>query len=593
MTKLKNKIASLPFWNKLVSQFIFSHVALASLSIAIVGIFLISGTNSYVSRKVRETNLEKVRNSASEISYYVNNTLNLLSFTAKLPRFFSQSFIRDQTLNQMALDFDFFNSICVVDTNLTILSSTEISERNNKYPYPDFYYEAAGKERHISQVQIVNNLPMTRVAFPIREFENFAGLLIAEIRLHFIWELVDELSEEIEDGMMYLVSSDGTVIAHKDRKIVWSRENYSKFPFIGNLIAGSEGTASYIDTEMNNLSMICAYTPVEELNWGVVLIQSEEKAFEVSSKMLNDFIFLIIGSIILASLIGIHITRNMTQPLKFLVEGVKRVSKGSLLETIKVPKTEELATLAAEFNKMTENLVEIQKKLKQAERLATVSKFASVVAHEVRNPFNSIVINMQVLKRGMKKGEKQEKLEQLMDVIDSEIRRIDGLIQNYLSLTRQKEILKDTAEINAVIDEVILAQHQRAVKNNIRIKRNSDIKSIHIPVDSDQIKQAVLNIILNAFDSMPKGGKLTIGIMDKHENTEHSDKIIMSFEDTGCGIPGESLSEVFDFFYSLKHGGTGLGLAVTKQIIDSHNGEIEIYSEVDKGTTVLVYLPKS
>ncbi|MCP4723678.1 MAG: HAMP domain-containing protein [bacterium] len=593
MRKLKNKIASMPFWNKLVSQFIFSHVMLASLSIAIVGIFLISGTNSYVRRKVRETNLEKVRNSASEISYYVNNTLNLLTFTAKLPRFFSQSFIQEQTLNQMALDFDYFNSICVVDTNLIVLSSTKIGESNNEYPDPEFYNEAAGKERHISQVLIVNTLPMIRVAFPINEFDNFVGLLIAEIRLHFIWELVDDLSGEIEDGMMYLVSSDGTVIAHQDRKIVWNRENYSKFPFISNLNTGNEGTDSYIDTEMNNLSMICAYTPVEELNWGVVIIQSEEKAFEVSSRMLNDFIFLIIGSIILASLIGIHITRNMAQPLKFLVEGVKRVSKGSLLETIKVPKTDELATLATEFNKMTENLLEIQTKLKQAERLATVSKFASVVAHEIRNPFNSIVINMQVLKRGMNKGDKREKVEKLMDVIDSEIRRIDGLIQNYLSLTRQREIRKEPVEINSVIDEVILSQHERAVKDKIKIKRNSDIESINIPVDSDQIKQAVLNIILNAFDSMPEGGDLTIGIMDKHDNAEHSDKIVLSFEDAGCGIPKENISEVFDFFYSLKHGGTGLGLAVTKQIINSHNGEIEIYSEVDKGTTVLVYLPIS
>ncbi len=593
MKNLKNKILSLPFWNKLVSQFIFSHVVLASLSIAIVGIFLISVTSSYVQRKVRETNLEKVRNSASEISYYVNNTFNLLSFTAKLPRFYSQEFIREQTLNQMALDFDFFNSICVVDTNLTVISSTEIGEKNSQYPDSEFYFASAEKERNISQVLIVNNRPIVRVAFPIKEFENYVGLLIAEIRLHFIWELVDELSEDIEDGMMYLVSSDGTVIAHTNRIIVYNRENYSRFSFINNLNEGNEGTDSYLDTGQNNRGMICAYTPVEELNWGVVLIQSEDKAYEVSRKMLNDFIFLIIGSIILASLIGIQITRNMAQPLKFLVEGVKKVSKGSLLETIKVPRTEELATLAVEFNKMTENLVEIQKKLKQAERLATVSKFASVVAHEVRNPFNSIVINMQVLKRGMKKGDNREKLEQLMEVIDSEIRRIDELIQNYLSLTRQKEIRKETAEINSVLDEVVLAQHQRAVKNKIRIKRNSDSESINIPLDSGQMKQAVLNIILNAFDAMPEGGNLVIGIMENHGQDEHNGMIQLSFEDTGCGISKENVSEVFDFFYSLKKSGTGLGLAVTKQIINSHNGEIEIYSELEKGTTVLVYLPRS
>ncbi|MFC1565268.1 ATP-binding protein [candidate division KSB1 bacterium] len=593
MKKLFSKILSVTFWNKLVSQFILSHVILASLSIAVVGIFLISGTNSYVRQKVRETNLEKVRNSSSEISYYVNNTLNLLSFTAKLPGFFSDLVRQERTLNRMAVEFDYFNSICVVDTNLTVLSSTEIGESNSNYSDPDFYFEASGKERHVSQVLFVNNLPMIRVALPIREFEEFAGLLIAEIKLYFIWELIDRLSAEIEDGLMYIVSSEGTVIAHSDRKIVLNRENYSEFPFISDLISGNEGTSAYIDTKMNNRSMICAYTPVTELSWGVVIIQSEEKAFEVSSKLLNDFIFLIIGSIILASLIGIQITRNMAQPLRFLVAGVKKVSEGSLLETIKVPRTEELATLATEFNKMTENLREIQKKLKQAERLATVSKFASVVAHEIRNPFNSIVINMQVLKRGMHQGDKREKVEKLMDVIDSEIRRIDGLIQNYLSLTRPRELSKEPTDINAVLDDVILAQHERAEKLNVSINRKTDNDSLIIRLDADQIKQAVLNIMINSFEAMPDGGRLLIELRENHDYTEHSDKILLLFEDTGVGIPNENISEVFDFFYSLKKGGTGLGLAVTKQIIESHQGEIEITSEVNKSTSVYIYLPKN
>ncbi len=592
MNRFLDRLTSYHFWNKLVSQFIFSHVALASFSILFVGSILISTMNSYIQPSVTDSLLQKAKNSATQINHFVNSKLDLLSAIARQPQFFSEELNRQQIIDKLKVDNNYYKSISVVDTSMMIISSTDIiNQNNNRYPFIEFYYNAVEADRHISPVYIENDRPYIRVASNISVFENFVGLLIAEIDMKFIWTLMDTLSNDIQDGYTFLISSDGAVIAHKDLNVIFNQENYGGLAFIQKLIAGDEGTELFNDPFTENRSMICAYTPVKDLSWGMVVTQAEETAYEVSRRLSRDFVIMIISGTLLASFIGIILTRNMSQPLRFLVAGVKKVSEGSLLETIQVPRTEELATLAIEFNNMTTNLRQMQNKLKHAERLATVSKFASVVAHEIRNPFNSIVINMQVLKRKMKRGEKRDSLEDMMDIIDMEIRRIDGLIQNYLSITRPNPIQKHQVDLSVLLDEVILSQHERAASQSITFKRDFTSESVVINADGDQVKQAVLNIFINAFQAMKDGGKIDISVKTDHKNSRYKGFVELSFRDYGVGIEPEIIPEVFDFFFTSKRSGTGLGLAVTKQIINAHNGEIFITSEPEHGTVVKIYLP--
>ena len=338
--------------------------------------------------------------------------------------------------------------------------------------------------------------------------------------------------------------------------------------------------------------MICAYIPVPELYWGVVVAQDEAVALAVSREILTRLIFIIIGSIILASVLGIVITRNLVQPLKSLVEGAQNVSKGALHSRITIPRTDELATLAKEFNIMTENLEKTQSKLQMAEQLATVSKFASVIAHEIRNPFNSIVINIQVLKRGMEKKENKERLEQYLEIIDSEIKRIDDLIENYLNISRPQEFKPESIDIDVLLDELILANHAKAVKQHIKVERKSELESPNIVGDQDKLKQAFLNIILNSFQAMLDGGKLKISVTDTQHNWRKQTYVKVIFEDSGVGIDSSNMPNVFDYFYTSKTKGTGLGLPVTKQIIEMHYGSIDIISTPSHGTTVIINLPK-
>ena len=130
-------------------------------------------------------------------------------------------------------------------------------------------------------------------------------MLAAEVRLNFVWDLVDSLSNNIQGGYMYIVSDKGTVIAHPDYKLAINNEDFSSFGFIQDLLADNEGTDVYTDPFNENEPMFCSYTPVRELHWGIVVAQSESEAFEASRNMLYKLIYIIIGSIIFAGFLGI------------------------------------------------------------------------------------------------------------------------------------------------------------------------------------------------------------------------------------------------------------------------------------------------
>jgi signal transduction histidine kinase len=593
MKHLLKNILSKRIFNRLVTQFIFSHAVLASFSVALVGFFLLTATNTFIKKSVADNQLEIARRSAQEIYYFVQNTFNTLHIAAKIPDvYLLQPFNQNRILTMLKLDNEYFRKLIIIDTLLTITASTDIGEAGFLYKSSPPLPEHLLKNQYISPVYIINDRPVITVSVSITQYGKYVGQLAAEVDVSLIWELVDKLSQRLPDGIMYIVSDQGKLIAHTNRRLVYSNEDLTIFPFITYLLQNNEGTDTYRDPYIEGKKMVCAYTPVPELNWGIVVAQTESRAFSVSREILYKLIIIIIGSIIFALLLGILITRNLVQPLKRLVEGVQRVSSGAPSSRIDIPTTEELAVLAKEFNTMTENLENVQKKLRKAERLATMSKFASVVAHEIRNPFNSIVINMRVLKQGMQKGEDPKQLEKFINAIDAEIRRIDGLIQHYLSFIKPAELYAAPVDLNILIDELILAQNARAANQSVSITHTTNEESIIIQADSNQLKQAFLNIMLNALQAMPNGGALTISVQAYHTVPEYESMVRIDFTDTGIGIEPEYLPEIFEIFFTSKTTGTGIGLAVTQQIIQMHNGKIEVTSAPRKGTTVTIYLPK-
>ncbi|MDO9530331.1 MAG: PAS domain S-box protein [Syntrophales bacterium] len=251
---------------------------------------------------------------------------------------------------------------------------------------------------------------------------------------------------------------------------------------------------------------------------------------------------------------------------------------------------EELQSTTEELEAANEEIRTTQEELVQKEKLAAVGQLASGVGHELRNPLG-VIKNAAYYIKSKIGGAADPKLAKHLDIMEREINNSNKIISDLLnfSKTRLPELIP--AEINEVIEETIPVAN---IPENVRVNRNLTPGLPKPAIDRDQIKQVFLNLILNACQAMPEGGELKIssrlhkaGL--KIEGKE-KDCLEIEFADAGTGIAPENLKKMFDPFFTTKAKGIGLGLAVSKGIIEKHHGDIEIKSEPNKGATFTVKL---
>lgn len=233
---------------------------------------------------------------------------------------------------------------------------------------------------------------------------------------------------------------------------------------------------------------------------------------------------------------------------------------------------------------------ELEKRTIDSERLAFAGTLAGGLAHEIKNPLSTLNIHLQLLKEDLQNiigtsGEHTQKVYRKIEVIQKEAQRLEEILNDFLRFAKGQKLELEYCNVNEIIDEVINFATPEIKQKNIVV-----LKSYHpdMPLcylDSNLIKQAFLNIIINAQQAMNHGGELMI-------RTSKTKKLIqINITDTGHGIPTESINKIFQVYYSTKNTGTGLGLPTTKRIIEEHRGAISVQSEEGKGTNFTILLP--
>lgn len=229
----------------------------------------------------------------------------------------------------------------------------------------------------------------------------------------------------------------------------------------------------------------------------------------------------------------------------------------------------------------------LENQVLQAERLAIIGKMAAKVAHEIRNPLSSISLNTELLEdeiRGYDSVNTEEAMALLKSII-SEVDRVTSMTEEYLQFSRLPESRLSKGNIDGVIEEMLELMRPELNQKKIKFDFYGKNRISDLRFDRVQLRRAFLNIIRNAIEAMPKGGKLKIWIQKRDL------KAIINIEDTGIGVPTDEIEKIFDPFYTTKDFGTGLGLAIAQQIIHEHGGQIYCHSEVGQGTIFSIELP--
>ncbi len=226
---------------------------------------------------------------------------------------------------------------------------------------------------------------------------------------------------------------------------------------------------------------------------------------------------------------------------------------------------------------------EIQDQIDTTTKLAAIGRLMSGVAHEVKNPLNAMVLQLEVLKTRL--GDDGERVQPQVDILAAEIRRLDRVVKTFLDFTRPVEIHPVESDMEGLMREVFALVEPQARKSNVQLVFAGDSRAPTVRIDRDLIKQALLNLVLNGCQAMPKGGELKVTARAMANALE------IEISDSGVGISPEAQKKIFSLFYTTKPGGTGVGLAMAFRIVQLHNGTIDFTSEANRGTTFRVTLP--
>jgi signal transduction histidine kinase len=303
-------------------------------------------------------------------------------------------------------------------------------------------------------------------------------------------------------------------------------------------------------------------------------------------------------SLLLIAIIAV-VSWRFTRPIKELSNAALRVSSGDFDFEVPVVRRDEVGTLARTFNEMLAGLRDkraLEERLRRAERSAISSRVAAGIAHEIRNPLSFISLSVDYVRDKFAPAAEQTRADftKLMDSIKEEINRLNGLVSDFLNLGRPARLKLRELDARALVEEVVGLVRAKADQQGVRLAvrvapepsgvRSSDT---HINADADQLKTCFSNLAINAVQAMPEGGALTITLYP------HPSYVEVEFADTGQGIAPESLEHLFEPYYTTKEKGTGLGLALTKKLIEDHGGQMTVESEVGIGTTFTVALPRA
>jgi two-component system NtrC family sensor kinase len=322
-----------------------------------------------------------------------------------------------------------------------------------------------------------------------------------------------------------------------------------------------------------------------------------------------------VGAVFLAVFLHLFTRRHVLRPVAALLGAARRVAGDQLDTEIPITTRDELGFLAASFNDMTRSLRRIEGELRtlmgslerqveertaalksaqaqlvQSEKLSSLGKLSASIAHEINNPLSGVLTFAKLIIRSLEEGPPDEAARKVciknLQLVQRETERCSVIVRNLLDFARERPMALKDVDVNAVVQEALSLLAHRIALQGVTLSRSLGTVP-RVRGDFGQLRQALVNIALNACEAMAKGGRLEVAT----RSVEAGSLVEVELADTGPGIPREALGRIFDPFFTTKEKGTGLGLSVVYGIVKRHGGDIRVESEVGKGTRFVVRLP--
>ncbi len=292
----------------------------------------------------------------------------------------------------------------------------------------------------------------------------------------------------------------------------------------------------------------------------------------------------------LGLILAVSISSHYVRPVEELAHAAEKVAAGDLSQELPVSGKDEVGRLTRSFNEMIAKLRqnrELEEKVRESQYLSQLGRLSSGVAHEIRNPLNFIglaIDHLDALTDGRTPEADREK-SQVIARTKEEIQRLNELVTNFITYGRPPELERSPVRIPDIVESILRMAEGRMRDQRIRCRVDFR-EGPQVMADPDMIRRAVLNIVVNAIDAMPNGGEIRVSAGPREDGD-----YALVIEDTGTGIADRDREKIFEPYFTTKQSGLGLGLVLTKKIVEAHGGKIMVDSHPGKGTQIRVFLP--
>ncbi len=443
------------------------------------------------------------------------------------------------------------------------------------------------------------------------------GVVVAAIDLSFVGEVIDRARTGTA-GYAYAVDRRGMLITHQDVNLVLQGAEFDALPQVdaalGALADGPSGGA-LIGRNHDGTEVLSAYETIGSLGWHVFVEEPLSEAFAPIEAAIWRTALLLVAFLILAIATGVVLARRLVRPIESVQAAAAKIGSGALDERIEVTSDDELGALATEFNRMASQLQESyagleQKVEERTQELASAlaeldeksgelelaskhkSAFLANMSHELRTPLNAIIGFSQVLRDGMF-GDVNEKQEEYLDDILSSGNHLLSLINDVLDLSKveagQIELDIGPFSLREALESGVVMVRERATRESVRITLEPTEVGV-VRGDERRVRQVVFNLLSNAVKFTPADGHVDVRAL------QVNGEVRISVADTGPGIAPDDVERIFEEFQQTEAGleqreGTGLGLTLSKRLVELHGGRIWVDSELGAGSTFVFTLP--
>jgi two-component system NtrC family sensor kinase len=351
------------------------------------------------------------------------------------------------------------------------------------------------------------------------------------------------------------------------------------------LLAQSQRDSGPASLEYRNdsgIQMLGVAAPLESLGWTVMVEQPRDEAYALADQLTRQLVFVIALALAVAMSVGFFIGRSFIRPIFELMRGTNAVAEGRLEERVTITSRDEFRQLGDAFNSMADRLVALTEDVRKKERQAMFGRMAAGLVHDLSHPIQNIGNSCKLIVRVFDDPEYRQTFTR---TIDREIDTLKRVLDDLRNVARPAPVERFPLDVNRSVADIVESMRGFADESGIALESKFAAEPVIIDGDMFALGRVYRNLITNAIQATQAGGRVTIA------TARDRDKVEVTVADTGTGIPAERLGAVFDDFVTTKKRGLGLGLAITKRIVEQLDGTITVTSELGKGTTFTMRFP--